>query len=165
MVLKAHKPWIEFAGLGVIAYFTVKLLVLTFEKSDPIMIIPIIFFLTIGLAATAWINKEYRSYEIGSKLSFKGLFWGKSELDVKELTGFKIKERKNTAALIPLSEYDILIHTTYGGDIIIRQDNYNSEQIKKFKEQLEAIGIPFLGTEKFSWKKSFKDLLKLKLLE
>src|SRR5688500_3716022 len=105
MTLRANKPWIEIAAFGMLAFFTVKFLLLTVEKGEPGILIPTILFLTMSLAAPAWINREYRSYELGSKLSFRGRFWGQEDFELNELTGFKIKERMNTTNLVPFSEY------------------------------------------------------------
>lgn len=138
---------------------------LIIEKNDILLIIPGLVLLTIGVFATAWTNREYRTYQLNDRLKLKGLFWGQKEIETDQLKGFKVKERKNTTNIIPFSEYDIIILTVQYGQLTIREDNYKFTEIQKFKSHLENKGVPFLGTEKFSWIKSFKDLLKLKILE
>ncbi|MFN7839481.1 MAG: hypothetical protein ACK5QG_16065 [Bacteroidota bacterium] len=165
MTLKADRPWIELAALGVILFFVVKLCLLTGEKGDLMLTIPTAFLVTIGLLATFWTNREYRNYELNDLLKFKGQFRGQREIGIEELKGFKIKERKNTTNIIPFSEFDIIILTEQHSRLTIRQTNYKFDDIKKFKNQLEDKGVVFLGTEDFSWLKSFKDLLTGKIFE
>lgn len=163
MKLKPNSPWIAFIVLGLMIYLGTKLIQLAFDKNDLILIIPALLLLTIGLLAIVWTNKDYRTYELTDKLKFKGYFWGISEIELRQLNGFRIKERREGRYLVTV--FDIVLSIGPEKELIIRESNYGESSINAFKNILTEKGIEFKGLEHFSWRKSFQDLLRLKWLE
>lgn len=160
MKLKPNWPWAEFIVAGLMMYLTTKFLYLTVEKNDLVTVIPAMFFLILGLFGVVWTNKEYRTYELTDRLKLKGYFWGQSEIELSQLSGFRIKERREGRNLVTV--FDIILSLEHKKELIIRESNYGESSIKGFKDILTEKGIEFKGLEYFSCKKSFQDLLKLK---
>ena len=146
--------------MGLMIYFAIEFIYLTVDTNDFVAIIPALFFLALGLFAVVWINKEYRTYELTDRLIFKGYFWGQSEIELCQLSGFRIKERREGKYLVTV--FDIILSLEHKKDLIIRESNYKESSIKGFKDILTEKGIEFKGLEDFSWRKSFQDFFKLK---
>lgn len=152
MKLKPSIPFFELATIGLLVYFFVGAL-LDQEMGDKRFGLAGLFLLLIVFSSNFFNRQLIRQLEIGDSVIVKRFFWGKVELKLENIKGYRLKEVKRTKLMI--SDYNLVFVDDHDKErLAITQGDFKSVDWERLLNELKALNIEFLGQESMrtQWK-------------
>jgi len=160
MKIKPSTPFFELATIGVPVYFFVKTLS-DQEMGDKRFVLAGFFLFLIVFFIYLFNRNFIKSLEIGNSVIVKKFFWGKEEMKLSTIKGYKLKEVKRTKLMI--SDYNLVfIDNKEVERIQITQGDFKSDNWNKLIDELKTLNVEFLGYESLAnqWKSQWSDFKK-----
>jgi len=146
MRLKPTIPVIELLISPLLTFFTVKFFLLGLDKDNVMIILVSLIWLIGALGTIYWINRRFRTIDIGDTIKVKGYFWGQVELNLKEVNAYKLLEVRRTKHAI--QDFNlVLLDSDQNKKLEITQGDYKTKDWDNFINGLTTLNIQFLGKE------------------
>jgi hypothetical protein len=146
MKLKPSIPIIELLIIPLLFFFSVEFFLLGLDKQEVVIILAALVFFIAALGTIYWINRNFRTIEIGKTINAKGYFRGQLELNLIEIKTYKLREIRMTKYSI--QNFNLVLYDqNQNKKLEITQGAYNIEDWDNFINKLTELNIQFLGQE------------------
>jgi hypothetical protein len=124
----------------------VKLFLLGLDKQEIGIILFAFLFLLLALGTIYWINRSFRTIDIGDTITVKGYFWGQCELNLKEIHAYKLLKIRRTKHAI--QDFNLVLYDRdQNKKLEVTQGNYKTKDWDNFIKKLTVLNIQFIGQE------------------
>ena len=149
MRLKPSIPIIELLIPPLLIFFSVKFFLLELHLFA-------LLVLVLAFGTIYWINRTFKTIDIGETILVKGYFWGQFEVELKEVKTYKLLEVRRTKYAI--QDFNLVLYDVDRNKRLeVTQGDYNAKDWDNFITKLTSLNIEFLGQESLvtQWKGSW----------